>query len=74
MGIFRPDPTCPHGKPLQVSCHKCTPRQRAAAEDKASGRSPAKPKDPDPRRATTGTFRTGLFGRTTKTSRNARKR
>ena len=66
MGIFRPDPTCPHGKPLQVSCHKCTQPQRDRAINKATS------KGADPRKGTSGTYKTGIFGGTRKTNRHAR--
>lgn len=72
MGIFRPDPTCPHGKPLQVSCHKCTQPQRDRAIGKASGKSGATSKGVDPRTRTSGTYKTGIFGGTRKTNRHAR--
>lgn len=67
---FKADPTCGHGVPLIATCHKCTPRQRAAAEDQADRG--GKAKAPDPRKATTGTFRTGVSGRVSKTSRRAK--
>lgn len=68
MGIldrFKPDPTCPHGKPLQVSCPHCTQPQRNRAIDRAKNGT-------DPRSRTSGQYRTGVTGRTSKTGRHAK--
>lgn len=57
MGIFRPDPTCRHGVPLQSKCFKC-------GKTKVRGNLT--------QRSTEGTFRTGFFGGTKRVSRHAR--